>query len=176
VKCIVITDINDLPAQETCFLSGCSGSLFVERVGLAELLGSSERGEDLYRRLLQGGFEAAAAKVLERFAQAEIGLGYSSGGAVLWRSVLRGLRLRRLVCISSTRLREEDPRAIPIPALTVFGESDASRPPASWGEGSELKRLLLRGAEHDFYVKKDANWLTCRAAVMNFLRPCKIEV
>ncbi|HZW46197.1 MAG TPA: alpha/beta hydrolase [Microvirga sp.] len=176
MKCIVITDINDLPSQESCLLSGCSGSVSIERVGLAELLGSSERGEELYRRLLQGGFDAAAAKVLQRFADAEVALGYSSGGAVLWKSVLRGLRLKRLVCISSTRLKDEDPRALPIPALTVFGESDASRPPASWGEGSELKRLLLPDAEHAFYTKEDENWLTCRAAVMNFLRPCKIEV
>lgn len=175
MKCIVLTDINGFPSQETCFLSGHTGSISIERVGLAELLGIPHAGEELYRYLIEGGFDAAATKVLERFGDAEIGLGYSSGGAVLWKSVQRGLRLKRLVCISSTRLRDEDPMAMPIPTLTVFGDRDAPRPPASWGEGSSLERLLLPGAEHAFYAKRDANWLTCREAVLNFLRPCEIE-
>ncbi|PVE23821.1 alpha/beta hydrolase [Microvirga sp. KLBC 81] len=175
MKCIVLTDINGLPSQETCFLSGLGGSISVERVGLGELLGVPLRGEELYHHLILGGFDAAAAKVLERFGDAEIGLGYSSGGAVLWKSVLRGLRLNRLVCISSTRLRDEDPHAMPIPALTVFGDQDASRPTPSWGEGSRLERLLLPGAEHAFYVERDANWLTCHEVLLSFLRPCDIE-
>ncbi|WP_052954407.1 hypothetical protein [Microvirga vignae] len=176
MKCIVLTDINRLPSRETCFLSGLRGSISVERVGLGELLGVPQRDEELYRSLVQGGFDAAAAKVVERFGDAEIGLGYSSGGAVLWKSVLHGLCLKRLACISSTRLRDEDPHAMTIPALTVFGDQDASRPTTSWGEGSRLDRLLLRGAGHSFYAEKDANWVTCREAVLNFLRPCDVEV
>ncbi|WP_445503202.1 alpha/beta hydrolase [Microvirga sp. G4-2] len=176
MKCIVLTDINDLPSQETCFLSGLRGSISVKRVGLGELLGVPHHGEELYRALVLGGFDAAAARVLECFGDAEVGLGYSSGGAVLWKSVLRGLRLNRLVCISSTRLKDEDPHAMPIPALTVFGDQDHSRPTTCWSEGSRLEKLLLPGAGHSFYAEKGANWLTCHEAVLNFLRPCGIGV
>lgn len=175
MKCIVLTDINGLPSPETCFLSGLRGSISVERVGLGELLGVPHRGKDLYCALVQGGFDVTAAKVIEQFGDAEIGVGYSSGGTVLWKGILRGFRLKRLVCISSTRLRDEDPHAMSIPALTVFGDQDASRPPALWGEGSDLERLFLPSAEHAFYAEKDANWLACREAVLNFLRPCDIE-
>lgn len=176
MKCIVLTDINGLPSHETCFLSGLNGSVAVDRVGLGEILGVPYRGEELYRVLVQGGFDIAAYKVLERFGDAEIGLGYSSGGVVLWKSVLRGLRLSRLVCISSTRLRDEDPHAMRIPTLTAFGDQDVSRPSALWGEGSDLERLLLPGAGHSFYADEDASWSACREAVLNFLRPCDIEV
>jgi len=176
VKCIVLTDINGLPSQETCFLSDQGSGLSVERIGLAELLGVPYRCEELYRYLVEGGFDGAATKVLDCFGNAEIGVGYSSGGAVLWKSVLRGLRLKRLVCISSTRLRDEEPKAMPIPTLVVFGDRDASRPPASWGQGSGLELLLLPQAEHVFYASKDANWMRCHKAMLNFLRPSEIEV
>lgn len=175
MKCIVLTDINGLPSAETCFLANRGGPASVERVGLAELLGVSHPGEELYRYLIQGGFDAAAARVAEHFGDARIGLGYSSGGVVLWKSVLRGLRLERLICISSTRLRDEDPTAMPIPTLAIFGDRDRSRPPPSWGDGSRVERLLLRGAEHAFYAEKTANWQLSDEAVLNFLRLGEIE-
>ncbi len=170
MKCIILTDINGLPTKETCFLSGLDGHLSIDRVGLAELLGISRHGEDLHRALIEGGFDAAAAKALNLFKEADLGLGYSSGGAVLWKSVLCGLQLQRLVCISSTRLRDEDPNRMSIPTLTVFGGRDAACPPASWGTGGNLHVLHLPQAEHAFYGSVDADWRKCRETVLDFLQ------
>jgi len=175
VKCIVVTDIHGLPTEEACFLSGLGPSVTIQRIGLADLLGVHLRGEELYRHLVEnGGFDKAVTRTLELFGAADIGLGYSSGGAVLWKSVLRGLPLKRLVCISSTRLRDETSNAMRIPTLAVFGDQDNARPPVSWGSGGVLEVVLLPQAEHAFYCTRDANWMKCRESVLNFLRPCGI--
>jgi hypothetical protein len=170
MKCIILTDINGLPTEETCFLSGSDRLLSIERIGLAQLLGISCHGEDLHRALVEGGFDVAAAKALDLFKEADLGVGYSSGGAVLWKSVLCGLQLQRLVCISSTRLRDEDPNRIVIPTLTDFGGRDAARPPASWGTGGNLHVLHLPQAEHAFYGSMEADWRKCRETVLDFLQ------
>ena len=175
MKCIVLSDIHGNPADETCFLHGQECPLTVQRVRLADLLGFEAEGEGLHRHLVQhGGFDAAAAKVRDLVQKADIGLGYSAGGTVLWRSVLLGLRLERLICISSTRLRTENPEAMRVPTLAVFGELDEHRPPASWGAGSGIQVALLGQAGHAFYRSRDPIWTECRRVVQDFVRQAEI--
>lgn len=170
LTCVVLGDIHGLPPDDACFLQEVGGPVSIHRADLGDLLGIETSGEALHLLLAEhGGFDAAATRVRDLFGSADIGLGYSAGGTVLWKSVLLGLELRWLICISSTRLRNEDPDKMRIPALTVFGGLDAHRPPASWGAGSDVRKILLNQADHAFYRSRDAAWSECHRAVLDFI-------
>lgn len=175
VKCIVLNDIHGLPSDEACFLGDAGLPVTVHRANLADLLGIEVQGDALHRQLVEnGGFDAAAARVREVFGSADIGLGYSAGGTVLWRSVLLGFGLKRLICISSTRLRDQTPEAMRVPALAIFGDQDAHRPPATWGAGSGIQVVRVEQADHAFYRSRDGKWMEGRRKVLAFIRSLEI--
>lgn len=79
-----------------------------------------------------------------------IGLGYSAGGTALWKVVSQeNAPLSRLMCVSSTRLRDEG--ALPIPNAVIFGENDPGRPSKDWMETVPQNATLLPDTDHAFY-------------------------
>jgi dienelactone hydrolase len=110
-------------------------------------------GEALHHHLFQEGGIAVAVQRLHSLitnAPPLIGLGYSAGGTALWQAVRAGARLSGLLCISSTRLRNEG--TIPIPNAVVFGENDPGRPSKEWLATVPQHATLLPDADHAFYA------------------------
>ncbi|MBS0350157.1 MAG: hypothetical protein JSR33_03035 [Proteobacteria bacterium] len=81
----------------------------------------------------------------------DIGIGFSIGGTILWKSCQeKKLSLQKLICISSTRLRRET-KKINIPTITLFGEKDHYAP--SLEQMNDLGAIckIIPEFDHDFY-------------------------
>ena len=169
---LVLTDIHGKPST-----SGCLSRLIlrwaqssVRTVSLSELLNTDLVGKALHRHLVESdGFARAAECLVDRVDGVDVALGYSAGGMLLWQSVLLGLSVDRLICISSTRLRQVTAQSIPIPALAVFGERDENRPPSSWAVGSSVKTHIIPHSGHDFYDSRGQAWDMCLTTLADFL-------
>ena len=150
-RLLVITDIHDAPSPDLCLSDGLP---LHARLSLGELcLRPDLHGKALHHHLFQNGGIAVAVQRLHRLianATPLIGLGYSAGGTALWQAVRAGARLSGLMCISSTRLRDEG--VIPIPNAVVFGENDPGRPSQKWMATVPQHATLLSNADHAFYA------------------------
>lgn len=170
MRILVVTDIHGKPGTADCLSHSLSSRerLVVRTIGLSELLGGDRTGESLHRHLVEGdGFMRAAKRLVDLTDHADVAIGYSAGGMVLWQSVFHGLLPDRLICISSTRLRHVDARTMPIPTLAVFGGNDPYRPADTWGAGVET--YIIPRAGHDFYACRGLARDLCLARVSDFL-------
>ncbi|WP_186442385.1 alpha/beta hydrolase [Methylorubrum populi] len=119
---------------------------------LADLSGQPDlSGEALHAHLFKGDGIGIAARALARAGHAGLcGVGFSAGGTALWQAIAGGLRLRALVCVSSTRLRREA-APLAIPTFILWGEADPHRPDQEWNRYVPLEAKIYAGQHHDFY-------------------------
>jgi len=154
VRLLVVTDIHGAPDEALCLSAGLSG---VERLSLSELCGQPTlSGEALHQHLFhEGGMARAVRKLCDMPASQRslIGLGYSAGGTALWKAAQAGVPLTGLICVSSTRLRDES--AIGVPTQVFFGETDPGRPSEDWLVSVPDKATVLPNAAHAFYADAD---------------------
>jgi len=152
---LVITDIWLRPEPERCILTKHASEHVVERVALSDLCGRPDlSGEALHQYLFeQGGAKVAIDTLLARPNTGGFGLGYSAGGTILWRAVAGGLPLMGLICVSSTRLREEGPVAAP--THVFFGTQDMRKPSQDWLSYTPDQHTILEGVGHDYYQHPD---------------------
>ncbi|WP_283424058.1 hypothetical protein [Shimia sagamensis] len=151
---IVVTDIHGAPEPELCLGAGLPVAL---RLSLAELCGRPDlSGENLHHYLFQAAGMAQAVTALSVHLSGQprlIGLGYSAGGTALWKAAKAGGRLSGLVCVSSTRLRDET--ALSIPNQVYFGDKDLGRPSEDWLATVPNAAAVLPDAAHAFYAEAD---------------------
>ena len=149
---IVVTDIHGAPEPELCFSSGLP---VTARLSLANLCNQPAlSGEALHHHLFrEDGMRQAVAALRDRLTdlQHAIGLGYSAGGTALWKAVQAETPLAGLVCVSSTRLRDE--AALPIPTHVYFGDNDPGRPTDKWLATVPDMGTVLPNAAHAFYAE-----------------------
>ncbi|MBO6895834.1 MAG: hypothetical protein JJ868_00540 [Shimia sp.] len=151
-RLFVITDIHDAPSADLCLSHGLP---LHARLSLGELCVRVDlQGEALHHHLFHnGGMELAVQRLRALIVNAPplIGLGYSAGGTALWKAVAQeNAPLFGLMCVSSTRLRDEG--ALPIPNAVIFGENDPGRPSQEWMATVPQIATLLPDAEHAFYA------------------------
>jgi len=151
-RLLVITDIHDAPIPDLCLSHGLP---LHARLSLGELCVRVDlHGEALHHHLFQErGMELAVQRLRTLITNAPplIGLGYSAGGTALWKAVAQeNAPLFGLMCVSSTRLRNEG--TIPIPNAVVFGENDPGRPSKDWMETVPQNATLLSATDHAFYA------------------------
>lgn len=159
---LILTDIHERPAPRLCLstrlvrqlpqISTCSTFALAELSGRPDLSGAA-----LHDHLFGGPGMDRAVTAVTRHAevaarqQLVLGLGYSAGGTALWRAAHAGLNLKALVCMSSTRLRDE--MALELPTFTVFGGFDENRPSDKWLAETPSDSLVIDNAAHDFYAQ-----------------------
>lgn len=165
---VVIGDIHDAPAPGQC-LRRSTATQPVRRLSLRDLLPSSQSQANVHQALVEGGFHLAAERLAKKIPRATVGLGYSAGGTLLWKAVRLGMQIEALVCIASTRLRDEDPREIQVPTLVVSEEHDPFAPGKDWAIGSSVRHIVLGGCEHGFY-NTDRGRFAASFHVREFLR------
>ncbi len=159
---LILTDIHERPAPRLCLSTRLVRQLpqieTCSTFALAELSGRPDlSGEALHTHLFEHAGMDTAVTAVTRHAnvaarhQMVLGLGYSAGGTALWRAARAGLDLKALVCLSSTRLRDEV--ALDLPTFTVFGAQDAQRPTDDWLANTPSDSLVIADAAHDFYAQ-----------------------
>ncbi|MEM0575920.1 alpha/beta hydrolase [Flavobacterium polysaccharolyticum] len=99
--------------------------------------------ESLHIQFVNGGIE----KVIENLLEAEKNqidiLAFSVGGTIAWKAALKGLDIRNLFAVSSTRLRfEED---IPNGVIKLYyGENDINKPSNNWFEKHSINFEIIK--------------------------------
>ena len=110
--------------------------------------------ENLHSQFINGGIEKAIANLLKiEKNQIDI-LAFSIGGTIAWKSALKGLNVRRLFAVSSTRLRYEDKTPNGIIEL-YYGENDSNKPSNDWLKKHSVNFEIIKNKEHDFYKEKE---------------------
>lgn len=117
--------------------------------------------ENLHSQFVNGGIE----KVVENLLKAEKNqidiLAFSIGGTIAWKGAMKGLNVRSLFAVSSTRLRYE--YEIPNGAIKLYyGENDSNKPSNDWFEKHSIDFEIIKSKEHNFYVEKDFTTSICK--------------
>jgi hypothetical protein len=116
--------------------------------------------ENLHRQFVNGGIENAVANLLKTEKNQIDILAFSIGGTIAWKSALKGLNVRRLFAVSSTRLRYEE--KIPNGAIKLYyGENDSNKPSNNWFEKHSIDFQIIKNKEHEFYTEIDCTTLIC---------------
>ncbi len=107
--------------------------------------------KNIHKLFISLGIEDAVESLSCEKESFDIGIGFSIGGTILWKSYQeRKLSLKKLICISSTRLRMET-KKINIPTITVFGEKDNCAPSSEKMNDLGAICKIIPEFDHDFY-------------------------
>lgn len=116
--------------------------------------------ESLHSQFINGGIEKAAENLLKAEKNQIDILAFSIGGIISWKAALKGLNVRSLFAVSSTRLRYE----VEIPNGTIklyYGENDNNKPNNDWFEKDSIVFEIIKNKEHDFYTEKECTVSIC---------------
>ena len=110
--------------------------------------------EKIHQQFMNGGIDRAIKYLLKKEADNINVLGFSIGGYIAWKSALEGVKAKKIIAISSTRLRYENEK--PQCEIDLFyGENDKFKPENDWYSRLELKEKIFYNEEHDFYRNKE---------------------
>jgi hypothetical protein len=117
--------------------------------------------ENLHSQFVNGGIEKAVEHLL-KVEKNEIDiLAFSIGGTIAWKGAMKGLNVRSLFAVSSTRLRYEN--EIPNGAIKLYyGENDSNTPSENWFEKHSIDFEIIKNKEHNFYIEKDFAASICK--------------
>lgn len=119
-------------------------------LGQTDVLNYSQ--EILHKQFINGGIEKAIDKLIEKENHKVNILAFSIGGTLAWKFRLRSDNIKSLVCVSSTRLRNETER--PIGNLELyFGKNDEYKPSVEWFENMRLEYEIIPDKGHQFYCE-----------------------
>ena len=105
---------------------------------------------DIHNQFLNGGIDKAVDNLLELEKGKVAVLGFSIGGTIAWKAVLKGLKVSHLTAVSSTRLRYETH----LPDCKVklyFGENDKNKPESQWFLNLDVSYEILQNMLHQLY-------------------------
>nr|WP_315198525.1 alpha/beta hydrolase [uncultured Flavobacterium sp.] len=121
---------------------------------LGEIDKTNYTDESLHNQFINCGIEKAVANLLKTEKNQIDILSFSIGGTIAWKAALKGLNVRSLFAVSSTRLRYED--EIPSGAIKLYyGENDVNKPNNNWFVSHSIDFEIIKNKEHDFYTEKD---------------------
>jgi pimeloyl-ACP methyl ester carboxylesterase len=143
----VLNDKFEIQYYDCCDLGGIDKTNYTE--------------ENLHSQFVNGGIEKAVANLLKAEKNEIDVLAFSIGGTIAWEAAIKGLNVRRLFAVSSTRLRYEN--EIPNGAIKgYFGENDNNKPSNNWFENHAIDFEIIKNKEHSFYTQKDFATSICK--------------
>lgn len=105
---------------------------------------------DIHNQFLNGGIDKAVDNLLELEKGKVAVLGFSIGGTIAWKAVLKGLKASHLTAVSSTRLRYETH----FPDCKVklyFAGNDKNKPDSRWFLDLDVSYEILEDEMHQLY-------------------------
>jgi hypothetical protein len=116
--------------------------------------------ENLHSQFVNGGIEKAVENLLKTEKNQIDVLAFSIGGTIAWKATLKGLNVRKLFAVSSTRLRYEN--EIPNGIIKLYyGENDSNKPSDDWFGKYSIDFEIVKNKEHDFYTEKECITSIC---------------
>lgn len=120
---------------------------------LGEIAKRKYSEKELHAQFINGGIERAVTNLLMLENKNSVILGFSIGGYIAWKACNSGLRSKKLIAVSSTRLRYETKK----PSMNIeliYGEDDAYKPDTTWFEKLDLHPIIYTKTGHDLYQNK----------------------
>lgn len=109
---------------------------------------------NLHSQFVTGGIEKAVENLLKAEKNEIDILAFSIGGTIAWKASLKGLNVKNLFAVSSTRLRYQN--EIPNGVIKLYyGENDSNRPSDNWFENHAKDFDIIKNKEHYFYTEKE---------------------
>ncbi|PVX46333.1 hypothetical protein C8C85_2178 [Flavobacterium sp. 103] len=127
---------------------------------LGEIDKTNYSEESLHRQFINGGIEKGVENLLKTEKNQVDILAFSIGGTIAWKATLKGLNVRSLFAVSSTRLRYENEILNGVIKL-YYGENDINKPKHNWLEKHSIDFEIIKNKEHDFYTEIDCTTLIC---------------
>ncbi|MBW4361937.1 alpha/beta hydrolase [Flavobacterium taihuense] len=116
--------------------------------------------DSLHSQFVNGGIEKAVENLLKAEKNEIDVLAFSIGGTIAWKAALKGLNVRSLFAVSSTRLRYEG--ETPNGSIKgYYGENDTNKPNNDWFEKHSIDFEIIKNQEHDFYTEIDCATFIC---------------
>jgi dienelactone hydrolase len=117
--------------------------------------------ESIHSQFVTGGIEKAETNLLKAEKNQISILAFSIGGTIAWKAALKGLRVKNLFAVSSTRLRYEN--EIPNGIIKLYyGENDSNIPSDNWFEKHSIDFEIIKNKEHSFYTEKEFTTSICK--------------
>lgn len=117
---------------------------------------------DIHNQFINGGIERAVQNLLNLEREPVSVLGFSIGGTIVWKSVLRGLKCSQLIAVSSTRLRFET--EVPNCKINLYyGELDLNTPKTEWFLDLKIVNQIFEDQGHHLYLEKKNAIVICGA-------------
>lgn len=118
---------------------------------LADVSLAVDSAENIHKEFIEGGVETAVAHLLKKEKEPSHYLAFGIGGTIAWKAALKGLPMKSLYAVSSTRLRleNEKPKAN---VQLLYGQNDEFRPTKEWSGpiGADLEIVNKFG--HELYT------------------------
>ena len=119
----------EIQYYDCCYLGGIDSTNYTE--------------ENLHSQFINGGIEKAVERLLEAEKNQIDVLAFSIGGTIAWKATLKGLDVRHLLAVSSTRLRYEE--NIPNGVIKLYyGGNDINKPNSIWFEKHSINFEIIK--------------------------------
>jgi hypothetical protein len=125
--------------------------------------------ENVHKEFINGGEETAVAHLLKKETEPSHYLTFGIGGCIAWKAALKGLPLKSLYTISSTRLRLEQERPLASVQL-LYGQNDEFRPSADWAEQIGVDVEVVPGFGHELYTDEKIISKVCQDLLAKVMR------
>ncbi|GEM_PF-538074 len=154
-RLIILSDIDGFVKCEWIekYISLLSDSFTIQlydcrELGGVEFLNNSK--DSIHKQFIDNGFDKAVSKLIELETGIIYVLAFSIGGTIAWKSMLLGLKVNKMIAISSTRLRFENEKPLSNIKL-YFGENDLYKPSIDWFERLNVDFEFVKKSEHEVY-------------------------
>lgn len=136
---------------------------------LAEIANTGFCEKSLHDKFIHGGVEKAVSNLLLEEKDSSTILGFSIGGYIAWKACNSGLNSKKLIAVSSTRLRYETE----MPSMNIeliYGEEDAYKPNTTWFDKINLNPIIYNKLGHDLYKEKEVAKSIAERIIQNRLK------
>ena len=137
---------------------------FYDSRKLVDLDLSDNSKNGIHAQFVNGGIDRAAHKLCRKEKLDVNVLAFSVGGVIAWKAALRGLPIKKLYAISSTRLRYETVKPN-CKCAVYFGEEDQYKPNVNWHANLSLDCNYIENSEHEMYKEEEFANSLCKKII-----------
>lgn len=117
---------------------------------LADMSLTVDSAENIHKEFIEGGVDTAVAHLLKKEKEPSHYLAFSIGGTIAWKAALKGLPMKSLYAVSSTRLRLENEKPKGDVQL-LYGQNDEFRPTTEWSNQMGAEIEIIKNFGHELY-------------------------
>ncbi len=110
--------------------------------------------KSLHQAYIETGIDHGIQNLIRIEKEPQIYIACSIGGIMAWKAALEGLPIKKLIAISSTRLREES-KSPNCDFQLFYGKDDSNKPSANWLNTFAKDKHEIINGDHDIYTDKE---------------------